>query len=151
MEWTTLLKLVHVIAAIVAVGANLTYTYWIRYAERDRDRLAWAIAGVRRLDDRIATPAYVLLLITGILMVAGGVFSFQTSWIATSIVLYVATVIVAVVLYSPALRRQLAEAERDPSSAAYRVAARRSNLFGLITLAFVLTIVTLMVAKPTIW
>jgi hypothetical protein len=66
MEWTTLLKLVHVIAAIVAVGANLTYTYWIRYAERDRDRLAWAIAGVRRLDDRIATPAYVLLLITGI-------------------------------------------------------------------------------------
>ncbi len=150
MEWTLLLKVVHVIAAIVAVGANLTYTFWIRYAGRDPERLTWAIAGIRRLDNRVATPAYVVVLISGVLMVAGGVFSFETAWIVVSIVLYVIVVLVALFLYSPALKRQLHEAELDAGSQSYHDAARLSNLYGLATLAVVLVIVTLMVTKP-VW
>jgi uncharacterized membrane protein len=151
VEWTLFLKLVHVIAAIVAVGANLTYTYWIRRAALERDRLVWTMAGIRRLDNFVATPAYVVLLVTGILMVVGGLFSFQTSWILASIGLYIAVVVFGLVLYAPALKRQLAEAERDPRSGAYRDAARVSNIFGGVTLAAVLVIVSLMVTKPTLW
>jgi hypothetical protein len=55
------LKIIHVLAAITAVGANLTYTYWLRYAGQDRDRLVWTMRGIRRLDNFIATPAYVVL------------------------------------------------------------------------------------------
>jgi uncharacterized membrane protein len=135
----------------VAVGANLTYSYWIRAAGLERERLAWTIGRVRRLDDFVATPGYVVLLITGILMVAGGHFSFQTSWIAAAIVLYVIATLVGIFLYGPALRRQLAAAEADPTSAGYRDAARRGNVFGFLTLAIVLAIVALMVVKPTLW
>jgi uncharacterized membrane protein len=148
MSLVLLLKLIHVLAAITAVGANLTYTYWMRFAGQDRDRLVWAMNGIRRLDNFIATPAYVVLLITGVLMVIGGVFSFQTGWILAAIALYVVVVVMGIALYSPALKRQIAEAETDPTSPAYADAARRTNMFGLITTAVVLVIVVLMVTKP---
>src|SRR6266545_4082431 len=148
MSMLVLLKVIHVLAAITAVGANLTYTYWLRYAGVDRDRLAWTLKGIGRLDNRIATPAYIVLFLTGFLMVIGGAFSFQTGWIAAAIALYVLVVVVGVAFYSPALRRQIAEAEADPTSPAYASIARRTNLFGVITTVVVLIIVVLMVAKP---
>jgi uncharacterized membrane protein len=148
MSLIVLLKVIHVLAAITAVGANLTYTYWLRYAGKDRDRLAWTLRGISRLDNFIATPAYVVLLITGVLMVVSGAFSFQTGWIAAAIALYVVVIVVGIALYAPGLRRQIAEAEVDPTSAAYAAAASRTNLFGVITTVIVLVIVVLMVAKP---
>jgi uncharacterized membrane protein len=148
MTLLLVLKLIHVLAAITAVGANLTYTYWLRYAGTDRDRLVWTMKGIRRLDNFIATPAYVVLAITGVLMVLSGAFSFQTGWIIAAIVLYVIVVILGIALYAPALKRQIAEAEADPTSPAYAAAASRTNLFGIITTATVLVIVVLMVTKP---
>jgi uncharacterized membrane protein len=148
MSLIVLLKVIHVLAAITAVGANLTYTYWLRYAGKDRDRLAWTLRGISRLDNFIATPAYVVLLITGVLMVVSGAFSFQTGWIAAAIALYVVVVVVGIALYAPGLRRKIAEAEVDPTSPAYAAAASRTNLFGVITTVIVLVIVVLMVAKP---
>jgi uncharacterized membrane protein len=100
-----LLKVIHVLAAITAVGANLTYTYWLRYAGTDRDRLAWTMKGIRRLDNFIATPAYVVLGITGVLMVLAGAFSFTTGWIVVALVLYVLMVILGIAFYAPADRK----------------------------------------------
>ncbi len=94
MSLVLLLKPVHVLSAIVAVGANVTYPFWLRLAGRDRDRLVWTIDGVRRLDRTVANPAYGVLLVTGVLMVLGGLYSFETGWIAAAIVLYVITAIV---------------------------------------------------------
>jgi uncharacterized membrane protein len=148
MSLIVLLKLVHILAAITAVGANVTYSFWIRAAGRDRDRLVWTLNAIRRLDNTIANPAYVVLLVTGVFMVLAGAFSFETGWIAAAIALYVVLVVVGLTLYSPALKRQIAEAERDPASPAYEAMARRSNGFGLLTLVIVLVIVTLMVTKP---
>jgi uncharacterized membrane protein len=151
MDLILLLKLVHVVAAIVAVGANLTYAFWLQRAGRDRDRLVWTIGGVRRLDGLVANPAYVLLLVTGVLMVLGGHFTFETSWIAVSIALYVGVALIGIAVFAPALRRQLAEAERDPGSVAYRAAERRSNALGVVTVVIALIIVALMVTKPSLW
>ena len=143
-----LLKVVHILAAIVAVGSNVTYAFWLRRAGLDRDRLVFTIEGIRRLDSRIANPAYVLVLLTGLGMVALGGFSFTTGWILASIVLYVALVVVGMAFFSPAIKGQLEEAQRDPTSPAYEAAAARSNLFGIGTLVVVLVIVFLMVTKP---
>jgi uncharacterized membrane protein len=148
MSLVTLLKFVHVVAAIVAVGANLTYAAWMSRAGGDRDRLVWTIRTIHWLDMRIANPAYGVLLVTGVLMVLGGLYTFETRWLATAIVLYVIVAIVGIALYAPAIRRQLAAAEADPTSAAYAAAARRSNLLGVLTIAVVLVIVFLMVVKP---
>jgi uncharacterized membrane protein len=151
MDWILLLKFTHVMAAIVAVGANVTYSFWITRAGRDTDRLVWTLQGIRRLDRLIANPAYVVLLITGVLMILGGHFSFRTSWIEASLALYVAVVVIGIVFYAPALRRQIAEAERDPGSPAYAAAARRSNVLGIVTTVVVVVIVALMVFKPSLW
>lgn len=142
------LKLVHVASAIVAVGANATYAFWLRRAGHDRDRLVFVIETVHRLDRRVANPAYGLLLLTGIGMVATGAYSFQQGWLATAIVLYVAVAIIGITVYAPAVRLQLAEATSDPSSIAYGVIERRTTLLGLLTLAIVALIVVLMVTKP---
>jgi uncharacterized membrane protein len=143
-----LLKLVHVISAIVAVGENVTYAFWLRRAGRDRERLLFVIDGVRRLDRTIANPAYIVVLITGVLMVMTGAYSFETGWIAAAIVLYIAVALLGIFAFAPAIRRQAAEAERDPTSPAYAEAERRSNLLGIATTAIALVIVVLMVTKP---
>jgi uncharacterized membrane protein len=142
------LKLIHVLSAITAVGANVTYAFWLRRGGSDRERLLFSIDGIRRMDRLIANPAYIVVLVTGVLMVLTGGYSFETGWIAAAIVLYIVTAIVGVTLFAPALRRQQAEAERDPTSPAYAAAANRSNLFGVLTVVIVIVIVYLMVAKP---
>ena len=144
----TILLLIHVIAAIVAVGANLTYAIWFRAAGIDRDRLVFVIRTVRMIDSRVANPAYIVLLLTGVLMVLGGAFSFTTGWILAAIGLYVATAVIGLLAFGPAIRRQLVEAELDVGSEAYRAAARRSTALGIVTTVLVLIIVVLMVTKP---
>ena len=41
MSLVVVLKAVHVVVVIVAVGANVSYAFWLRYAGRDRDRLVY--------------------------------------------------------------------------------------------------------------
>jgi uncharacterized membrane protein len=121
-ELVTPLKIVHILAAVVALGSNVTYAFWLRWAGRDRDRLGFALDGIGRLDRTFANPAYILLLLTGVGMV--------------------------LTVYAPTLRRQREEAARDPSSPAYAAVERRSTLLGVATIAIVVVIVILMVAKP---
>ena len=148
MSLILLLKVVHIVAAIVAVGSNVTYAFWLRRAGLDRDRLVYTIEGIQRLDNRIANPAYILVLLSGLGMIALGAFSFTTGWILAAIVLYAALVVVGIAFFSPAIKRQLEEARRDPTSTAYAAAEARSTQFGIGTLVVVLVIVFLMVTKP---
>ncbi len=143
------LKVIHIAAVIVAVGANVSYAYWLRRAGSDRERLLDTIHGIRGLDRRVANPAYIVVLLTGLAMVAKGTFTFDLLWIRAALGLYVFIVIFGIGIYAPTIRRQLAEAERDPTSATYRAAARRSSAFGLLAIGLVATILILMVAKPT--
>lgn len=143
-----LLTLVHVAAAIVAVGANVTYAVWMSRAHRDRAHLVFVIETIRVLDRRLALPAYALVLLTGVVMVARGAYSFTTGWIVAAIGLYLVAVVVGIVAFSPTIRRQLAEAKRDPSSVAYAEFARRNDVLTVVTLAIVAAIVVLMVTKP---
>lgn len=143
-----LLKVVHVLAAIVAVGANVTYAFWLNRAGRDRERLVWSIEGVRRLDRKFANPGYIVVLVSGIAMVISGGYELSQGWISAAIGLYILTAVVGIAAFAPAIRRQLAEAEADPASEAYAAAARRVNLLGGLTTAIVVLIVLLMVTKP---
>jgi uncharacterized membrane protein len=144
----TLLKLIHVMAAVAAVGSNITYGVWLQLAGRDQARLTFVIRGIRALDRAVANPAYVVVLLTGVGMVIWGPFDFDAGWIQLALGLYVLTVVLGVALFAPALRRQLAAAEADPTSEGYRDAARRSNVLGILTTSIVLAIVVLMVVKP---
>src|SRR3989304_370722 len=62
-----LLKWLHVLAAIVAVGSNVTYGIWIARASRSPEALPFTLRGIKLIDDRVANPAYGLLLATALL------------------------------------------------------------------------------------
>ena len=69
IETYEILKFFHILFAIIAVGFNASYGIWLARAARERDHEAFALRGVKLLDDRFANPAYGLLLVTGLLMV----------------------------------------------------------------------------------
>ena len=146
-----LLKLVHIAAAIVAVGANVTYAAWLRAAGRDRDRLRFAIDTIRWIDHRIALPGYIVVLVTGLGMVVTGFYAFGapgSGWLEIALLLYMATAVLGFHDFAPALRIQAEEAAKDPSSVAYAAAARRTGLLSAVTTGIVAVIVFLMVVKP---
>lgn len=143
-----LLKLVHIIAAMLAVGTNATAVFWLRAGGRDPDRLRFAIGGVRRLDRKIGIPAFGLLLVTGVLMLVLGLYDFTQGWIQLAVVLYVALAVAGMTVMGPAQKRVIAEAERDPYSRAFVEAERTSMRYTIGSLAVLLVIVVLMVTKP---
>jgi uncharacterized membrane protein len=105
---------------------------------------------VKFLDDRVANPAYLLVLLTGLTM-AGWHWSYTTHWIAAAIVLYVLAILTGLAVYAPALTRQIEVLERDgPGSAAYGRANLRATLLGIAIFVPILVILFLMVTKPSL-
>ena len=149
MSGYTLLKYVHVVLAIIAVGFNISYAAWIARATREPGHTSYALRGVKMLDDRFANPAYGLLLVTGILLVWIGDLDFGALWISASLGLYVVTVLVAVLGFTPTLRRLIAIADASgPDSPEYAAGRRRAMTLGGVATLLVLTIEFLMVNKP---
>jgi uncharacterized membrane protein len=144
------LKFLHVLLAIVAVGANATYGVWLARAARDPEHTAYTLRSVKFIDDHIANPAYALLLVTGLSMVVVGHLDLTTFWIATALVLYVLAVLLGLFVFTPLFRRQVAALEAEgPMSEAYRSLAKRARLLGILVSLDVLAIIFLMVTKPT--
>lgn len=148
----TIIKFVHVLMAITAVGSNITYGVWTAAASREPRHLAFALKGVRLLDRGLANPAYALLLITGVLMIYLGNLPWTTPWLLTAIVLYLALALIGLLAFAPALRRQIAVLESaGPDTAEYRALSRKSRQLGVLAVVIVAVIVFLMVAKPALW
>lgn len=147
-----LLKWLHVLAAIVAVGSNVTYGIWIVRAFRSPEALPFTLRGVKLIDDRVANPAYGLLLATGLLMVFVVQLPLTTPWLLTALVLYVIVVLVGLLGYTPTLRHQIRMLESEGfHSPNYQALARRGTVLGLVLAILVIVIVFLMVVKPGLW
>lgn len=146
------LKWLHVLSAIIAVGANATYGIWLARAGRDPDNLPFTLKGIKLLDDWVANPAYGLLLLTGLGMILTVSLPLTTPWLLTSLVLYGVLVVVGLLGYTPALRRQIRLLEEEGfSSPDYQAQARRGTVIGIILAVIAISIVFLMVVKPALW
>src|SRR3979409_2415844 len=122
----TIIKFIHILAAIVAVGMNISYAIWIIRARREPAHTAFALKGIKFIDDRIANPAYGLLLLSGLLLVFLIGYKLTTLWIDIALVLFVALIIVAATQYTPALRNQVKLAEAgDTTSPEFTRLAKR--------------------------
>ncbi len=143
------LKFLHVLLAIIAVGFNASYGIWLARAAKEPEHEAHVVRGVKILDDRFANPAYALILVTGIAMVLVGDLSFGTFWIAAGLSLFVVLTLIAALVYTPTLRKQvdLAEAGRIGSDE-YKQLAKRGNAVGALLGVLVVIVVFLMVIKP---
>ncbi len=147
-----ILKTIHVLSAIIAVGTNITYRMLIAGAVRQPEVLVFTLKSIRRLDMRLANPAYGLLLISGLAMAFTVPFPLTTPWILTALILYALVAVVGIVVYAPIFRRQIQFAEREGlQGASYREEARKSSTLGLLVIALTVVIVILMVTKPALW
>ena len=142
-------KYIHILSAIVAVGLNISYAIWILRAQREPTHTAFALKGIKFLADRIANPAYGVLLLTGLLMVVLLPIPITTLWIVIALILYAALLVLAITQYTPILRSQIKLAEAgDTTSAEFSRLAKRGQFLGQTLGLIVLVILAMMVFKP---
>jgi uncharacterized membrane protein len=159
-DWIRIVLVLHVIGAIMGLGTNLTYGLITSVGERaGGERRVFALGLIQTLDRRLANPAYMAQLVTGLLLVwLLKLNLFATSWLLLGLVLYITVAVLGITVYAPVLRRQAALAEElasegvDGAAATeYGAVARRSRQLGILATALVVVIVTLMVTKPALW
>jgi uncharacterized membrane protein len=143
------LKFIHVLLAIVAVGFNASYGIWLaRAANAPQATQSHVLRTIKFLDDRIANPAYGLLLLTGLWMIISAGIPVRL-WIALAIGLWLVLVVVGLGVYTPTLRDQIRVLESEgPGSEEYQRLASRGRTLGIVLGIIVVVIVFLMVAKP---
>jgi uncharacterized membrane protein len=142
------IKFIHIASAITAVGANITYGLWNARAGSEPAHAGFALKGIKFLDDRIANPAYGVLLLTGLVMVFMQ-WHITDLWIVLALVLFVVVAVLGVAVYTPLLRNQIRLVDAgDTSSAEYVRLANRSRMLGPILGVVVFVILVMMVFKP---
>ena len=152
MSVFVVVKFLHVLLAIIAVGFNATYGVWLAtVAPQPTPTQSFVLRGIKRLDDWFANPAYVLLAVTGLAMVFVGDLRLTTFWIAGGIVLWAIAVGLGFFVYTPMLRQQIRELESSgPESEEYRRQAANARFIGIVLAVIVVVIVFFMVTKPTL-
>ena len=149
MDAYVLVKFVHVLSAIIALGFNASYGFWLGRAGNDERVLPFALSTLRIVDN-VANGFYGLLLVTGLSMVFLHQLDLRTFWIGAALVLYVLAVLVGIVAYRPVLARQRAAlAASGASSGDFQRASAQGRTLGIVTALIVVVIVFLMVTKPT--
>jgi len=148
MTWYTLLKYLHVLLAITAVGSNITYGVWKTLGAREPAHAPFALKGIAFIDNRVANPAYGGLLITGLVLLAVGQVGFR-GWVIAALILFALLIVIAVGFYSRVVRQQIQVMDAEGvASAAYKRLDAQAMTYGIVSLVIALLIVFMMVVKP---
>jgi len=148
----TITKFLHVTFAIIAVGWNASYGFWLARAAREPQATQhFTLSTIKLMDDRVANPLYGLLALSGLFMVWNAGYPLTTLWIALALTLYVIAIVFAFTQITPNFRVALRALESEgPESAAYRAAMAKGRTMGIAISLVVLGIVFLMVVKPSL-
>ena len=147
-----LVKWVHVLSAIMAVGANATYGIWMVRASRRPEVLPFVLHTIKTIDNWVANPLYFLLLLTGLTMAFILPIPLTTPWLLTALVLYALATVLGMFAFVPVFRQQVRLLESDsPQSERYQALARRARILGIVVGVIVLVITFMMVVKPGLW
>jgi len=148
VTWYLLLKYLHVLLAITAVGSNITYGVWKTLGAREPAHAPFALKGIAFIDNRVANPAYGGLLITGLILLAVGEVGFR-GWVIAALILFALLIVVAVGFYSRVVRQQIKVMDAEGvASVAFKRLDSQAMTYGIISLVIALLIVFLMVVKP---
>lgn len=147
-----LLKLVHVLAAIVWIGGSTALSVTsIRMARAsDRDGLASLLPLAARYGQRMAGPSSILVLLSGIAMVSVGRLGFPF-WVQvgfTGLVLHL--LIGATLLRRNGRQLGALVSAQDFDPAAFAAVARRGRNTTAVYLSVMILVIAAMVLKPTL-
>lgn len=147
----TIVKYVHIVLAIVALGYNASYGVLLARGTRAKSReiLLYTLRTIQVLDDYFANPAYLLLLLSGLGMAHLGRIPLRSHWLGISLGCFALLGVLGFGVYTPTLRRQIAALERDgEDSPAYRALAARSKTVGIVLFVLAFVVLAMMVFKP---
>jgi uncharacterized membrane protein len=147
-----IIKWIHVLSAITAVGANITYGIWVGRASREPEALPFVLHSIKMIDDRVANPCYGLLLLTGLTMAFIVPIPLTTPWLLTALTLYVIATIIGMAGFVPIFKKQVRLLESEGiDSPNYKAVEKQSRVLGIVTGIVVIAITFLMVVKPALW
>ncbi|MGH2710767.1 MAG: DUF2269 family protein [Actinomycetota bacterium] len=151
MSLFEIVKFVHILSAIVAVGFNLSYGVLTSRSAKEPEHELHVLRTIKVLDQRFANVGYGILLATGIWMILITPYELTELWILLGIGLYTLATLIGIIVYAPLIRRQLAILQAEgPGSAGYRHLTERAKRLGVTLSLMVIVIVFLMVTKPTL-
>jgi uncharacterized membrane protein len=147
-----IVKWIHILAFVTAIGANITYGVWLTQAKKQSENLLFTLKGIRLLDSRLVMISYILLLLTGFYMQGVSHLALSTPWLLLSLILYVILIVIAMFLYTPNLKNQIRIVESQGyKSSDYASISRKSKILGMVMALLALIISFLMVVKPSLW
>jgi uncharacterized membrane protein len=147
-----LLVLVHVLAAIVWIGAGLMMLLLSTMADRsgDADTFGALVALNTRLGLTLFVPASLLVLVSGLAAVAAGPWSLATLWLVLALAGFAITFLVGGLVFKPRVDRLAALAGPDGRLGPAAMDEARA-LMTLARLDYVVLVLVVadMVLKPT--
>ena len=119
----------------------------------DLDRaLPFILRNIKWLDERIAFPAYGVILLTGLAMGFMARPLMGAPWYVSGMLLLALLLLIHLLVYRPAVLRMMHLLEREGlESPGYQAAAGREANIGIAMTATMVAIVFLMVVKPRLW
>lgn len=145
---------IHVTAAVVGFGATFAEAVTFPVAMKlDKRHLPYVHKLQLFINQRLATPALVIILITGIYQVSEGNFSFGDMWISVTFLIVIVLGGLLGAYFVPTDRRLFAQitkelAETGEPSKEYLADVRREGVLGTITGILIVVALFLMVTKP---
>jgi uncharacterized membrane protein len=148
----------HVTAVVVGFGATFAESIMFPVAMKlDARHLPYVHRLQLAINQRLATPAMVVILVTGIYQVDEGGFSFGDAWVSASFAIVIALGALIGAYFVPADRRLGAMVEREIAAAGtgevtlsedYQRQARIEGMLGALAGLLVIVAIFLMIAKP---
>ena len=146
-----ILKTAHILMAVIALGANLSYPLWLYVGHKNPAHLPFALKGIQKLDDRIANPAYILSLLTGLgLCWYMHLNPLTVTWLWASLILYAVAAGTGIAVYSPLLKKQMTALSTEGMASRHYQTLNKKGLYtGIFIFLVAISIILLMVAKPS--
>ena len=142
-----LVKFLHILVAILALGTSAGLGIVLEFYGDHPEHGSFVLRAVERIVAFFVLPGYVLMLVTGLLMVELS-WSLTARWIQAALALW-GLGLVALGASLLALRRQRTLFEREgPLPASYRRVARLARGLGAAGGLIIVVVLYLMVVKP---
>jgi uncharacterized membrane protein len=147
-----LLKWLHIVGAIALVGLHASYGFWIVRGSSHPEALPFTLRNIKWLDERIAFPAYAVILLTGLGMGFLSPPLFTAPWMMSGMILLALLFLVHLLVYRPTVLRMIRLLQSEGiESPSYQAAAGREAKLGIALTIVMVGVVFLMVVKPGLW
>ena len=151
MTTVQILLSIHILSALVAVGATVSYFFWLRRAVLAPESRSFTLETIRLLERRMVMPAYILVLLTGLGLIDRAGWAWSTPWLELSILFFI--VLLGLVGFHARVIKGLIALVADGSadSADYDRAHARGRILLGLKVVVIIVLVYLMVFKPPLW